>query len=145
VISDEPEPGAYLHKAVTGEELVEELATSLAKALYMKRSDVDLDKNFADMGLDSIIGVEWMQEVNKRYGVSITATQIYDYPTIRAFAGFLEKELNKNGGGRLNQSPSPSESSPSLRELIQQVHQGTLDIEQADQLLHQFHFNGDGE
>jgi len=121
------------------ETLQEELATSLAEALYMKQSDVDMDANFIDMGLDSIIGVEWIQAVNKQYGITIMATKVYDYPNIREFAGFLEKELNNHHRGGLNQMSLQSISSSSLRGLIQQVQEGNLDIEEADQNLHQLY------
>ena len=135
-ISDESEPPAHHHGAVFGEELVEELATSLAKALYMKRSDLDVNKKFVDMGVDSIIGVEWINAVNKQYGMSITATQIYDHPTIRAFAGFLEEELGKNGRGA--GSATHKSSQPlSLDDVLLRVQQGSLKVEKAYQLIYQ--------
>ena len=138
-INDESKPVTHVQAAISAESLQEELTTSLAEALYMKRSDVDVDKTFTDMGLDSIIGVEWIRAINKQYGTSIAATKVYDYPSIREFAKFLEKELNKHGGG-LIQIPLESTPCPSLDDLLQQVSQGTIDIEQADQLLHEFHF-----
>lgn len=55
---------------------------------------MDVDDKFIDLGLDSIIGVEWVQAINKQYGTAIAASKVYDYPSIREFAGFLEKELN---------------------------------------------------
>ncbi len=78
------------------ESLREELASSLAKALYMKRNEIDLDKPFVEMGLNSIIGVEWTQTINKKYSLNLTASKIYDYPTVQEFAGFLKKELDKS-------------------------------------------------
>ena len=41
----------------------------------MKRSDIDIDKKFIDMGMDSIIGVEWIKAINKRYGISVPSTK----------------------------------------------------------------------
>ena len=48
-----------------------ELTASLAKVLYISVDDVDPDKKFTELGLDSIIGVEWIKEINKQYGTSI--------------------------------------------------------------------------
>ncbi|WP_304364769.1 SDR family NAD(P)-dependent oxidoreductase [Brevibacillus dissolubilis] len=79
--------------AVSVEALHEELAASLAEVLYMEHSDMDLDEKFIDLGMDSITGLEWIKAINKRYGTSIVVTKVYDYPTIRDFAGFLQKEL----------------------------------------------------
>ncbi len=73
-----------------------ELAASLADALYIKQSDIDLDSQFIDLGMDSIIGVEWIKTINQKYGLSIAATKVYDYPTIREFSEFLVSELAKH-------------------------------------------------
>jgi polyketide synthase PksN len=63
-----------------------ELLDSFAEALYMKREDVDIDKPFAEMGLDSITGVEWVRALNERYRLTLSATRLYEYPTIRTLA-----------------------------------------------------------
>ncbi|WP_187696007.1 beta-ketoacyl synthase N-terminal-like domain-containing protein [Priestia megaterium] len=105
--------------------LQEELKTTLAGALLMNQSDVDIDMKFIDMGLDSVVGVEWIRVINEQYGTSIVATKIYDYPTIREFAGYLKKTLNK----QVNLSIS-------MDEVLNQVYQGTLEIEQANQILY---------
>lgn len=115
--------------------LQEELAVSLAEILNMKRSDIDPDARLIDIGLDSIVGVEWIRAVNQRYYTEIPANIIYNYPNIREFAGFLAGELNKDQGESNQQTKSIP--SPSLHELIQQVQQGTMNIEEADRLLQQ--------
>lgn len=108
--------------------LHEELSTSLAEVLDMDKGDIDIDENFNNMGLDSVFGVDWIQEVNKRYGISVKATQIYNYPTVREFAKYLKKELNHPS---TKQSPEKSDPPDSLSEFIQQVQQGMLSVEQA--------------
>ncbi len=135
---ENPRKSNLLPISFSVEVLQEELAASLADALCMKQSDVDVDANFVDMGLDSIIGVEWIQAVNKQYGITIMATKVYDYPSIHEFAGYLEKELSKRKEG-VDQRSLQSVTASSLRGLIQQVQEGNLDIEQADQNLHQLY------
>jgi acyl transferase domain-containing protein/acyl carrier protein len=117
--------------------LQEELMISLAAVLDIHQSNIDVDDKFVDMGLDSITGVEWIQTINKKYGTSIAATRVYDYPSICEFAVFLEKELNGNRDGLIQLSLAPPPAS--LDEVLQQVQSGCLNIEQADQLLKQFH------
>ncbi|MGH8259103.1 MAG: beta-ketoacyl synthase N-terminal-like domain-containing protein, partial [Steroidobacteraceae bacterium] len=72
--------------------LEEDLATSLAAALYMDVKDIDRTKPFVEIGLDSIVGVEWVRALNARYGLSLTATKIYDFPTISALAALIARE-----------------------------------------------------
>ncbi len=59
----------------------------------MDADDIDADDTFIDIGMDSITGLEWIKAVNKTYGTSLTVTKVYDYPTIRQFAAFLQQEL----------------------------------------------------
>ena len=86
------------------ESLLEELTVSLASVLYLKPSDIDEEEKFIDMGMDSIIGVEWTKAIEIQYGLSIGATKIYDYPTLRKLARFLESELAKKET-KLNKNP----------------------------------------
>ncbi|SFJ92686.1 acyl carrier protein, partial [Thermoflavimicrobium dichotomicum] len=114
-----------LRPVISLENLQMELMRGLADTLGMNPSDIDADSKFIDLGLDSITGVEWIQAINREYGTSIPATKVYDYPSIREFAHFLQKELDK-------------EKEPftlSLDEILQQVQSGKLDVEKADQLL----------
>nr|DAC82026.1 TPA_exp: polyketide synthase [Kiritimatiellota bacterium] len=78
---------------ISKEALQKELVSSLAKALYIKPGSIDMDKPFIDMGLDSIVGVEWINGLNKQYGLSIAATKVYDYSSLVEFSRFFEQEL----------------------------------------------------
>ncbi|MCP5004444.1 MAG: zinc-binding dehydrogenase, partial [Planctomycetes bacterium] len=80
---------------ISMETLQEELKTSLAKELHMKESDIDIEKPFIEMGLDSIVGVEWVKAINSEYKTNITATKVYDYPNIKSFASFLKEKYFK--------------------------------------------------
>ncbi|MDQ0495501.1 polyketide synthase PksN [Paenibacillus brasilensis] len=129
---------AYAPPAVRIETLEKELVESLAKSLSMNEKDIGRDDKFIDMGLDSIIGVEWVQAVNKRFGTAISATRVYDYPNIKEFSKFLAKELSKSAGDT-NQAPVEPNSNQPMQALIQKVLQGELDFEQADRLFNQLH------
>ena len=96
-------------RSVSLKSLEEELARSLADALYVERTKIDSDRPFVELGLDSIVGVEWIRAINKAYGLSIPATKVYDHPTIRQFAGQLLTELNAQGSPVSHLSPIPVE------------------------------------
>ncbi|MGS0763572.1 beta-ketoacyl synthase N-terminal-like domain-containing protein [Syntrophomonas curvata] len=121
--------------AISEHSLREELTKSLAQALYVEPIDIDTDKKFIDMGLDSVIGMIWMKAINKQFGTSIKATKIYDYPNIHALAGFIKSELSKGEGNRGLQPLHPVSSTISLNELWECVFNGTLNIEQAEKIL----------
>ncbi|ALA42994.1 polyketide synthase [Paenibacillus peoriae] len=138
VARDEAKRSTYAPTAVRIETLEKELVESLAKSLSMNEMDIGRDDQFIDMGLDSIIGVEWVQAVNKRFGTAIPATRVYDYPNINEFSKFLAKELNKSAGDT-NQAPTEPKPKQPMQVLLQKVLQGELDFEQADQLFNQLH------
>ncbi|MCP5005452.1 MAG: hypothetical protein GY941_16170, partial [Planctomycetes bacterium] len=87
-LQPEPSPQHLISKAA----LQDDLKTSLAKELYMNESDIDIEKAFIEMGLDSIVGVEWINAINQKYKINIAATKVYDYPTIKELAGFLKEK-----------------------------------------------------
>lgn len=116
--------------------LQEELKKSFAEALYIKFEDVGTDKQFSDMGMDSIIGVEWIRGINKKYGISLATTRLYDYPTISEFGRFLAKELDKTSSSK-GQIPGSEIQISTLREMLEKVQNGTLSAEHGNQLLNQ--------
>ncbi|MEM1168906.1 MAG: beta-ketoacyl synthase N-terminal-like domain-containing protein, partial [Cyanobacteria bacterium P01_H01_bin.35] len=49
-------------------EVKETLKQKLADAMYLEPSEIIENKKFIDLGLDSIVGVEWIDSINKHYG-----------------------------------------------------------------------------
>jgi len=89
----QPAPVAQAVVGVDQDALKRSLRTSLAQALYLDEDAIDDDRSFIDLGLDSIVGVEWVKMINKAYGLEISATRVYDYSNIQALARFLQGEL----------------------------------------------------
>ncbi|WP_254391633.1 phosphopantetheine-binding protein, partial [Streptomyces buecherae] len=56
--------------------------------------EIDAGRNFTELGLDSVVGVEWVRAVNQEFGTSVSTTKIYQYPTLKEFADFLAGELS---------------------------------------------------
>ncbi|CAL9331680.1 SDR family NAD(P)-dependent oxidoreductase [Streptomyces sp. enrichment culture] len=71
--------------------LRDELRAGLAAVLFLSESEIDPRRNFVELGLDSIIGVEWVKSINKAYGTSLTATRLYDYPSVVELAAHMEQ------------------------------------------------------
>jgi len=85
-------------------ELQQVLITTLSKALYMNEHDVNIESTFTDMGLDSIVGVEWVQAINCRFDTAISATAVYDYSNIREFTRYLENVITTKDGEQLHET-----------------------------------------
>ncbi len=69
------------------------LKNLLAKELHLSNENIEEDTPFVDLGLDSITGVTWIRKINQEYGVSISATKVYDYPTLFKLSQYVKKEV----------------------------------------------------
>ncbi|MBN2532033.1 MAG: SDR family NAD(P)-dependent oxidoreductase [Spirochaetales bacterium] len=68
----------------------------LAKVLFMQPQTVDENKQFVDLGLDSVLGVEFINKLNKIYNTSIEASKLYDYSTAVELAKYAVDLVNKD-------------------------------------------------
>lgn len=82
----------------TTDALCDALKDSLAKALFLEIEDIDVDQTFVDMGVDSLVGIDWIRSLNKTYDVAIRVTKIYDFPTLNSFTEFLAQEIASGSG-----------------------------------------------
>nr|AEC04357.1 polyketide synthase [Chitinophaga sancti] len=128
----QPSSGSAIITAPSVNILKEELTRSLAGALSLLPGEISPDRNFVDMGLDSIIGVEWIHQINARYGTAVIVTKIYDHATINEFAKFLSSEMTNISTYEPVQS---LQQEFSLDDVVRQVEKGEMDAEAANLLL----------
>ncbi|MBC3986633.1 acyl carrier protein [Streptomyces sp. AC536] len=115
VASPAPEPAAATRPAPAAdaaEGLVDALRASLARELFVEVDEIDADRSFTELGLDSVVGVEWVRAVNQEFGTSVSTTKIYQYPNVAAFAGFLAGELAPAAPTATAQPPRAERSQP---------------------------------
>jgi acyl transferase domain-containing protein len=100
-----PPPAAATPDApVTDAAVIGEVTRLLAAVLYQEPDELDLEQTFQTLGVDSILGVEFVAAVNAAYPVEVKATELYDHPTPAAFARLV--------AGRLVTEPSPPLTPP---------------------------------
>jgi len=61
----------------------------LAEVLYLDSSKIDMDKPFVDQGLDSILGLEFVNKFEKIFKIPLKATNLYDYSTVNQLAKYV--------------------------------------------------------
>jgi len=96
----------------------------------MDIDSIEYDKSFTEIGLDSILGVEWVRHINKVYGVSISSTKIYQYPTIIEFTKYLQELL---GDSVEEKNIVPEDEN--VDQLLKQVYEGKVGVESASDLI----------
>jgi acyl transferase domain-containing protein/enoyl-CoA hydratase/carnithine racemase/acyl carrier protein/SAM-dependent methyltransferase len=72
------------------------LRSLLANELQMRKSDIDDNTQFVDLGLESISAVTWVRRINEKYHTSIEATKIYSYPTLTQLSRYVKAEAEKH-------------------------------------------------
>ncbi|MEJ2619599.1 MAG: phosphopantetheine-binding protein [Candidatus Thiodiazotropha sp.] len=82
-------------KTESSKDISSVLLDELANVLYMDRSDVQMDTVFAEIGLDSVVGLEWLDKVNCQLGLALSTTVLYDYPSVRQLARHVEEGLEQ--------------------------------------------------
>ncbi len=75
-------------------ELRDGLRGILATELRLPESDVLTDRPFAEMGLNSVMAMSIRREIERLVGLELSATMLFNHPTIDSFAGYLAQQLN---------------------------------------------------
>jgi acyl transferase domain-containing protein/cation diffusion facilitator CzcD-associated flavoprotein CzcO/acyl carrier protein/nucleoside-diphosphate-sugar epimerase len=112
----------------------DELKKSLANALDLDEKKLDVNAKFIDLGLDSIVGVEWIRHLNNQYDLKIPATKVYDYPNLNEFIIYLKKMLQNKKDNKLETKPLSSQPTE-LTDVLEKVYAGLIDVKDAGQLL----------
>ncbi len=67
------------------------LRQALAEVLDVDAQGICAATTFDDLGLDSLLGLRFARVAGDRIGMDIALEWIFDYPTVDALSGFLER------------------------------------------------------
>ena len=89
-------------EGLRGPALVKELerlvTTELADLLDIDRARVDLERSLGDMGMDSLLGLEFRKSMQKQCGIVLSATLVWNYPTARAIVTHIAQRFDAAKG-----------------------------------------------
>ncbi len=74
--------------ALSAKAIADILSTQLQDILYLDEK-VAQDRKFIDYGMDSITGVEYVKNINKALDLNLSATDLYDHPTVGQLTSFI--------------------------------------------------------
>jgi len=74
-------------------ELENGLRAILAIELRMPEGELELDRPFAELGLDSVMAMSIRREAEQLVGIELSVTMLWNHPTIASLAEYLAKQL----------------------------------------------------
>lgn len=86
-------------------ELQDRLQAILAAELGMPQAAVGLERPFPELGLDSMMAMNVLRKAKDLVGIDLSATMLWNHPTIESMAGFLADLLVPEPGST---DPAPS-------------------------------------
>ena len=74
---------------------LEEVVTNVSRlsSKMMGTKELDVDAPLMESGLDSLTSVELINELSSAFGVQLSATTPYDYPTVKELSKHIVEKL----------------------------------------------------
>jgi acyl carrier protein len=106
----------------------------IAHELGMPASAVDVDRAFPELGLDSMMVMAILREAERSLGFEVSATMLWDHPTISSLAAYLAellavREVSEDGLEEDAADPMPDSAGSVLDELFGSVESASAGSE----------------
>ncbi|TRW90026.1 SDR family NAD(P)-dependent oxidoreductase [Candidatus Methylobacter oryzae] len=67
----------------------QEVTDAIFHILGLNDRQLVMEKRFADYGLDSISGIDFLSLVNQQFGINVRVTALFDYPSVAELSAFI--------------------------------------------------------
>jgi phthiocerol/phenolphthiocerol synthesis type-I polyketide synthase A len=109
--------------------LENELRAILAMELRMPVNELDLDRPFAELGINSLMAMGVRRKAEQLLDIELSATMLWNHPTVSSLAAYLAKELSPRQEPKqdrvLGRSDSTGSILDTLFESIESISAGT--------------------
>ncbi|WP_313917340.1 SDR family NAD(P)-dependent oxidoreductase, partial [Tahibacter sp.] len=103
--SDEREPATVANELVV--KVHNGVRGAIAKYLHLTPADIDPDAGFKELGFDSISFVKLCSALNERFGLALSPTTFFEFPTVAKFIDYLVREHTPTLSRRLMPDATP--------------------------------------
>ncbi len=141
VISSEKKAIATIQSTVKLQEtstVKENIITTVAKALQIEQEAIDIDIPFSDLGVDSIMGINIVEELNAKLSLTLKSADLFSYSTTRKLTTYItsirgtsKEEIERpviEQQNRIDENEIIS-TIVALTAATLQIEQGTIDID----------------
>jgi acyl transferase domain-containing protein/NAD(P)-dependent dehydrogenase (short-subunit alcohol dehydrogenase family)/acyl carrier protein len=99
------------------------LQEEFARVLKLDPSRIDPEKPMGQMGLDSLMALEFVRRLGASVGVVLSSTEVFNYPTITALAAQVARKLEIPLEADTEAAPAPAAERPGAHAVIEEVSQ----------------------
>jgi phthiocerol/phenolphthiocerol synthesis type-I polyketide synthase A len=110
-------------------ELENGLRTILARELQIPEPEFELDRPFAELGLNSVMAMSIRREAERFVGIELSATMLWNHPTITSLAEHLAKKLVPQDDSDDGVDVLSGSASSVLDELFDSIEAPTASVE----------------
>lgn len=138
-----PPPRPAPLPAAGSDQVVDVLRKELAQILCCEPWDIDAEAAFNLLGLDSILGAEFVAAVNRTYGLDERAVTLYDHPSLNAMATYVASRTGRPAAPALpgpalrsrTRTQPDAAGSTDLEAVLDAVRDNLLSVDEAAALL----------
>jgi phthiocerol/phenolphthiocerol synthesis type-I polyketide synthase A len=102
-------------------ELKTGLRTILARELRTPEAELEVDRPFAELGLNSVMAMSIRREAEQLVGIELSATMLWNHPTIESLTTYLVEKLSPQQHSEADIDAPPDSTSSVLDTLFDQV------------------------
>jgi len=102
-------------------ELENGLRAILARELQMPEAEFELDRPFAELGLNSVMAMSVRRETEQLVGFELSVTMLFNYPTVASLAAYLAAKVLPQEDSDDDVDGSPDSDSSVLNDLFDSV------------------------
>ena len=77
------------------DQIVEHIINALATSMRLPRESIETDRAFADYGVDSILGVNLVRQLNRVLGIDLPTTSLFEHRTVAGLAALIVAEFGE--------------------------------------------------
>ena len=104
--------------------VAQKLRRIVAAVIELAPDAVNPDSAYVDMGVDSILAIEIISQINREFGITLRTTALFDHATINRLAAHI---VARHGNA--------IELEDELLQVFQRLHSGELNVQAAHALL----------
>ncbi len=103
LVKNDPDPALQVPKSSPVRDNIKSwLVSQLAERLEVDTSEIDIERDFIDYGLNSIEVVNLSGELENLLGRRLPPTLLLDYPTIESLAEYLVEDTSEDTGPKIH-------------------------------------------